>query len=330
MNAVAAGPFPLINARILPGQAENFVAGIEDADAHAIAQAELDYFRGNAEEASRGVEPYLLSSDLALRVPANLLCGYANLSLGRTATAHKCLKRLIDEASPDTSSGNILPAFGACMASTLLHLPAYRVDDLSAIFHYLPEGLRLYACYVLAHRNYLNGDYQQSLGIIHGARSMASYPYVISNVYLGIMESIDLIALKKIDEAKAAFMRTRELALPDGLIEGFGEHHGILGGLIEACLKRDYPSDYKRVIDITYRFSSGWRRLHGPIADEDVADNLTTTEFSVAMLVKRGWTNNEVARLLGVSENTVKYHLSHVYEKLHINSRKELGQYMLR
>ena len=322
-------PFPVINARFLPGQAADFVVSLQDTDARRIAQSELDYFSGKPEAARHGAEAFLESKNSALRVPANLISAYANLSLGRTAPARKCLQRLIEDAS-STATGDLLPTFGACMASTLLHLPSFQVEDLSAIFSALPEGLRLYACYVLAHRLYLDGDYTQSLGVIHGARAMASFPYVIPNVYLGIMESIDLMALKRIDDAKTAFIRTREIAHPDGLVEAFGEHHGLLGGLIEACLKREYPDDYKLVIEITYRFSSGWRRLHGPITDEDVADNLTTTEFSVAMLINRGWTNREVARLLGVSENTIKYHLSHVYEKLHISSRKELGQYMLR
>ncbi|WP_322354842.1 helix-turn-helix transcriptional regulator [Paratractidigestivibacter sp.] len=277
----------------------------------------------------RGAKPYLTSDAPALRVTANLISAYASLSLGRTAPARKCLQRPIDDAE-SAAPDELLPAFGACVPSTLLHLPAYRTQSLGDIFAQLPEGLRLCACHMPAHRHHLDGNYERSVGIIHGAQAMAGFAYVIPGIYLGIMESIDLMALKRIDEAKSVFMRTRQIALPDGLIEGFGEHHGLLSGLIEACLKRDYPEDYRRAIDITHRFSSGWRRLHGPITEKDVADNLTTTEFSVPMLINRGWTNHEVAQLLGVSENTIKYHLTHAYEKLHIRGRKELGQYMLR
>ena len=327
MKAEGIVPFQVMNARFRPGEAAGFVSSLQ-GDARSIAQAELDYFCGRPEGACSGASPYLSSSESGLRIPANLISAYANLSLGRATPARKCLQRLIEDANADKD--DLLAAFGASMASTLLHLPSYKIKDISAIFDQLPEGLRLYACYVLAHRMYLNGDYERSLGLIEGARAMTSFDYVIPSVYLGIMESINLVALKRIDEAKTAFMRARDIAHPDGLVEAFGEHHGLLGGLIEACLKRDYPEDYRLVIEITYRFSSGWRRLHGPITEEDVADNLTTTEFSVAMLIKRGWTNREVAQLLGVSENTIKYHLSHVYEKLHISSRKELGQYMLR
>ena len=54
--------------------------------------------------------------------------------------------------------------------------------------------------------------------------------------------------------------------------------------------------DFKRIIDITYRFSSCWRRVHNPITGHDVADDLTTTEFAIAMLAARGWTTQEIAQ----------------------------------
>ncbi|MFQ7393198.1 MAG: LuxR C-terminal-related transcriptional regulator [Collinsella aerofaciens] len=37
-----------------------------------------------------------------------------------------------------------------------------------------------------------------------------------------------------------------------------------------------------------------------------MADDLTTTEFTMAMLACRGWTNAEIARHMGVSPGTVK------------------------
>ena len=52
--------------------------------------------------------------------------------------------------------------------------------------------------------------------------------------------------------------------------------------------------DFKRIIDITYRFSGGWRKVYNPITGRDVADNLTTMEFAAAMLAARGWTNQEM------------------------------------
>ena len=99
--------------------------------------------------------------------------------------------------------------------------------------------------------------------------------------------------------------------------------------MLEAAIKPAWPEDFRRIIDITYRFSAGWRRVHNPATGDDVADNLTTTEFAASMLAARGWTNAEIARHLGVSPNTVKSCISSVLRKLGITSRQELKGYML-
>ena len=100
--------------------------------------------------------------------------------------------------------------------------------------------------------------------------------------------------------------------------------------MLESVIKTDWPDDFKRIIDITYRFSAGWRRIHNPDTGEDVADNLTTTEFAAAMLAARGWTNQEIGEQMNISSNTVKRHLSMAMQKLGINRRQDLKQYMLR
>ena len=84
------------------------------------------------------------------------------------------------------------------------------------------------------------------------------------------------------------------------------------------------------MVKVTYRFSYGWRRIHNPESGEDVADDLTTTEFTMAMLACRDWSNDEIARHMGVSRGTVKNRLSSVYAKLGIGSRAELARFMLR
>nr|WP_302772711.1 helix-turn-helix transcriptional regulator [Anaerotignum lactatifermentans] len=99
--------------------------------------------------------------------------------------------------------------------------------------------------------------------------------------------------------------------------------------MLEAVIKPISPEDFKRIIDITYRFSSGWRRVHNPITGHDVADDLSTTEFAVAMLTARGWTHQEIAEHMNISANTVKSYIMQVKKKLNVKNRKELKKYML-
>ena len=325
-------PMPLMCTAFVPGQIDAAVAGIPDPDSRAIATAEALYFRGQAALAAKTAHPYLDVTDPALRYSACFICGYASLSLNRIADARRCLAGILDtpadEESPAVHATHIL---FASAASVLLHLPSpYSAEEFYPLAAHLPEGLRLFASYVMAHALYLRGEYGRSLGMAENALIMKQGSYPISELFLHLAASMACMSLKDIDAAKAHFGAAWDIARPDGLIELIGEHHGLLQGLIEACLKTQYPDDFARIIEITYRFSYGWRRIHNPDSGEDVADDLTTTEFTMAMLACRGWTNAEIAGHMGVSPGTVKNRLSGVYAKLGIGTRAELVAHMLR
>ena len=99
--------------------------------------------------------------------------------------------------------------------------------------------------------------------------------------------------------------------------------------MLEAVIKQKWPEDFKRIISITYEFSSGWRKIHNPETGHEVADDLSTTEFTAAMLAARGWTNTEIGEHMNISANTVKKHISEAIKKLHADDRKGLKRYML-
>jgi len=52
-------------------------------------------------------------------------------------------------------------------------------------------------------------------------------------------------------------------------------------------------------------------------------ERLTTREYETLSLIARGLRNKEIARELGLSEATVKYHVAHLFEKLGVNGRTE-------
>lgn len=54
-------------------------------------------------------------------------------------------------------------------------------------------------------------------------------------------------------------------------------------------------------------------------------DQLTERETAVLRLVVAGQRNKEIAAHLGISENTVKFHLRNILEKLHAESRTEVA-----
>jgi DNA-binding NarL/FixJ family response regulator len=61
------------------------------------------------------------------------------------------------------------------------------------------------------------------------------------------------------------------------------------------------------------------------------ADRLTNREREVLELLVQGITSNrELAERLFVSENTIKYHLRHILDKLHVQNRAQVIAYALR
>ena len=323
---------PLMNTPFHPGHCMGAVEKMEGLR-REIALAEYYYFSGQPEAAARAAEPYLASPDMGARFSACLLCAYANLSLGHIRLARLALGKMTDtlhaagEASPPFRAA---ASFVAATAAVLLHLPLPEgLPPAGDFLPLLPEGLRAFALYVQAHYLYLHADYGRSAGIVEATLSMGAERYPISSIYLHLVAVMDYMSLKQTERARAHLLAAWEKARPDDLIEGFGEHHGLLGGMLEAVIKPGWPEDFRRIIDNTYRFSAGWRRVHNPETGHDVADSLTTTEFAASMLAARGWTNSEIAAHMGISPNTVKRHISTALGKLHIRNRKDLKQYML-
>lgn len=328
-------PMLLMSSAFPLGRCIEFIESIDDVPQKEMAYAEYYYFSGRHEKAVEYAEMYLNCEDIMLKLSASLIYTFANLSLDRIHSARFGLERLkeylkeamLEETDKKTRACCV---FVATAAHTLLHIP---VGDLPPLAEYLSEftkGMQLWGAYVLAHKAYLVKDYQRSLGIVQTCLMTCSKVYPIAMIYLNLVVAIDLMNLKETDKAKVYFMKVWEISRPDNQIEGIGEHHGLLQGLIETCMKKDYPEDYARIINITYKFSAGWRRIHNPDTNEDVADNLTTTEFTIAMLANRGWTNKEISEYLEITPRTVKQHLTCVFNKLNIENRKQLKNFMLR
>lgn len=77
------------------------------------------------------------------------------------------------------------------------------------------------------------------------------------------------------------------------------------------------PSMAPRLLAEFNRLSA---QVHAP---RPVPPRLTARELEVLRLAGKGLTNQQIARELGIAENTVKNHVRNVLEKLHLHSRTE-------
>ncbi len=325
---------PLLNSPYRVGEALKHIEAMPDQDDRDIAMGEYYLFSGNADESAKTCEPYLDSHDPALRYSANLIYTFANLSRDHIHLARFAMGNLQKQVLAGLRSNapvqfQAIGIFTATAASVLLHIPVPPIPPLEEYISHLPGGLKLYACYILAHKAYLEHDYSRCLAIADMGAALAPQMFPIALIYAHIVAAMALVNMKRVDEAKRRIDTAWKIAQPDGFIEPFAEHHGLLQGLIEIYFKNDYPAEFKRIIGITYAFSAGWRKIHNPDTNHNVADNLTTTEFTVAMLYDRGWSAQEIAGHMDLSEHTVRGYIKTIYVKLGITNKDELRKYML-
>lgn len=230
---------PLLNSSFEPGRAREVVEGFVDVDLRNIARAELFYFTGRAEECCEITRGYLSSRVIELRLSACILYGYSNLTLGNVAAAKRgmegiqsCLKLAMKKKVPaDVYASCLLAGY---VGAVLLHLPTDGMPAFGEYSRMLPEGLRLFATYVMAHHTYLNGEIWSAYGMGKAALFMAERPYPISMTYIHCMMAVCAINRKHKQEAQEEMLRSWELAKMDGFLEPFIEHHGLLRGLVEA------------------------------------------------------------------------------------------------
>jgi len=60
-----------------------------------------------------------------------------------------------------------------------------------------------------------------------------------------------------------------------------------------------------------------------PIAAAAEVEDLSPRELEILELLAEGFANKEIADRVGLSDGTVRWHLRHVYNKLHVRSRTE-------
>ena len=82
----------------------------------------------------------------------------------------------------------------------------------------------------------------------------------------------------------------------------------------------------EQLLDIVASVASG--RMVFPFLDirsvkNDPRDNLTDSEKTIIAALSRGKTNNELSQELGISVNTVKFHLRNLYDKLGLKNRSQ-------
>jgi DNA-binding NarL/FixJ family response regulator len=61
--------------------------------------------------------------------------------------------------------------------------------------------------------------------------------------------------------------------------------------------------------------------------DADASDLLTRREIEILQLLAEGYSNAQLAQMVWVTEDTIKFHLSNIYQKLEVTNRTEASRW---
>lgn len=325
---------PLMGMSFEPGEMTDIVKKIEDEELADIAQAEAYYYSAQPEKCVGKLKEYLNSEDIYLRLSADVLFAFANMSLENEKAVWEmrddvqvCLKHVWQDNENNEVKAACL--FAWYIVSVLIHIPPE--NEFSTLYdylRYLPKGQRMFTIHIMVHSAYLNGEYEKGIGMAQVALTVADRFYPVSFVYMKCAEAMCQINLKRTDEAEKAIREAGDVAKADGCLEPFAEYYSLLQGVCEKCIKKNEPGLYKEMMEKVIHFSKGWRKVHNQITKKHITDLLTPVEFSIAMLACRDWTNQEIATHMNLSVNTVKRYVSVILEKLQINKRDGLKEFV--
>lgn len=150
-------------------------------------------------------------------------------------------------------------------------------------------------------------------------------------------ESDNGVTLERVPEIAAANAMSRILVLAKNVGNGFSEQ-ALLDGA-HGVVKRTIPTETLLTVVRKVHQGEMWfdrmlmsqilsradKRNCGSAQETVPADILTKRERDITRLIASGLANKDIAVRLGLSEKTVRNHLSTIYSKLGVTNRLELG-----
>jgi DNA-binding NarL/FixJ family response regulator len=148
-------------------------------------------------------------------------------------------------------------------------------------------------------------------GGLGATREIAAATPGVAIVMLTASEDVDDLFAAIKAGARGYLLKNLEAAELRGMLEAVGRGEAAITPAIAARM-------------LTELARSPGPQAHAPAPGARDPDRLTDRELGVLRLVVAGRRNKEMAAELGISENTVKFHLRNILDKLHAQSRAEM------
>lgn len=155
----------------------------------------------------------------------------------------------------------------------------------------------------------------------------AALPHIEPGKFDALIIDIRLPGLSGIE--LLAKLRNKSIHTPTILITAFNSLELAKEALnTNANYLLEKPFNFKTLKDVIEKI------IHSPSSIQHCVDrglsrlNLSEREEEVARLILKGLSNSEIARVLKLSEKTVKQYVTQIFEKAQVTSRSELFSYI--
>jgi len=174
---------------------------------------------------------------------------------------------------------------------------------------------------------------ESTLEVVHEAVSLADYePYLSQiDVLVATSEAAPIVEIRRLvgdsQGHVALLLLTDEPQVAQGLIYLPLRAWGVLSleASAEELLAAVRALHEGLLVGVPALLRPALTRYVTATIDEDdpVVEALTERESQVLQLLARGLANKQIAVRLGISEHTVKFHISSIYSKLGVTNRTE-------
>lgn len=186
----------------------------------------------------------------------------------------------------------------------------------------------------------------------HGAVVSAASPKDLPDAFSLRLAVIDFRAIENSPGEQLHDWQQRcgsaKIILGGTLFSPQREMAALAAGVVACCGQDETLADMERVVAVVLqggvwisrttlphfvgRLQAFSVRTENPAETLDKTDDsgLTARQLDVARLVGEGANNKEIARRLGITDRTVKAHLTTIFEKLGVTDRLQLALYVTR
>ena len=324
-----------IPATTMDNLAEKFrFSGVDTLSRQTVTdlfEAEYVYCRGRLDEALALANALLEDDRETIRVSAltyRMVISVAREDVDQAYEDYTLLEHLcregIEHGRGDMQFGVGPYVLSAMIIEKTLLKPLFELPDLATDAESFPYGLRQYFGYHFALRQVFEGDFDRALGLADAFKLLVQPDFPESQVYLYLTSAIAHVMACRPDEAREEYTRAWELGQQHGIIMPFVETYGCMLGLQRSCFDAQGYDQYRKVEAMARKFRRGRAGLQQRCGMRESVVRLTQLECDTMGLAALGWSNRQIAQQLGISENTVRNHLTSGYQKMNIHSRKEL------